>query len=97
MGTYGVVLGGWASNSKYSLLGGIRSGAQMISYELGLSLAVIGILILAGTMSLVEIVEAQDKVYKWYVFRQPFGFLLFLIAGSAENMQNPVRLDRVRE
>ncbi|MBI4963313.1 MAG: NADH-quinone oxidoreductase subunit NuoH [Desulfomonile tiedjei] len=92
LGVYGVVLGGWASNSKYSLLGAVRAGAQMISYELGLSLSVVGVLLLAGTLSLVGIVEAQDSVWKWYVFRQPLGFLLFLIAGSAEIARTPFDL-----
>ncbi len=92
LGVYGVILGGWASNSKYSLLGGIRAGAQMISYELGLSLAVLGVLLLAGTLSLWEIVEAQSSVLNWYVFRQPLGFLLFLIAGSAEIARTPFDL-----
>jgi len=92
LGVYGVVLGGWASNSKYSLLGAVRAGAQMISYELGLSLSVVGVLMLAGTLSLVGIVEAQDSVWKWYVFRQPLGFLLFLIAGSAEIARTPFDL-----
>jgi NADH-quinone oxidoreductase subunit H len=92
LGTYGVILGGWASNSKYSLLGGIRAAAQMISYELGLSVAVLGVLLLAGSLSLVEIVQAQDSIYKWYVFRQPLGFILFLIAGSAEICRTPFDL-----
>lgn len=92
LGTYGVILGGWASNNKYSLLGSIRAGAQMISYELGLSLAVIGVLLLAGSLSLVKIVEAQDSIWKWYVFRQPLGFLLFLIAGSADIGRTPFDL-----
>ncbi len=92
LGVYGVVLGGWASNSKYSLLGAIRAGAQMISYELGLSLSVLGVLLLAGTLSLVSIVEAQDSVWKWYVFRQPLGFILFLVAGSAEIARTPFDL-----
>jgi NADH-quinone oxidoreductase subunit H len=89
LGAYGVILGGWASNSKYSLLGGIRTGAQMISYELGLSLAVLGVLMIAGTLSLVDIVESQSSVWKWFVFRQPVGFLLFLIAGAAEICRTP--------
>lgn len=92
LGVYGVILGGWASNSKYSLLGSIRAAAQMISYELGLSLSVVGVLMLAGSLSLVQIVEAQDSVYKWFVFRQPLGFLLFLIAGSAEIARTPFDL-----
>ena len=65
LGVYGVVLGGWASNSKYSLLGAIRSGAQMISYELGLSLSVVGVLMLSGSLSLVDIVQSQDHIWKW--------------------------------
>jgi len=89
LGAYGVILGGWASNSKYSLLGGIRTGAQMISYELGLSLAVVGVLMIAGTLSLVEIVGEQSSVLRWFVFRQPVGFLLFLIAGAAEICRTP--------
>ncbi|MGB6066674.1 MAG: NADH-quinone oxidoreductase subunit NuoH [Desulfomonilaceae bacterium] len=92
LGVYGVVLGGWASNSKYSLLGAIRSSAQMISYELGLSLSVVGVLLLAGSLSLVQIVQAQDTVLKWYVFRQPLGFILFMIAGSAEIARTPFDL-----
>jgi NADH-quinone oxidoreductase subunit H len=92
LGVYGVILGGWASNNKYSLLGAIRAGAQMISYELGLSLAVLGVLLLAGTLSLWEIVESQSSVLHWYVFRQPLGFILFLIAGSAEIARTPFDL-----
>lgn len=92
LGVYGVILGGWASNSKYSLLGSLRAGAQMISYELGLSLSVLGVLLLAGTLNLVEIVESQNAVWNWYVFRQPLGFLLFLIAGSAEIARTPFDL-----
>ncbi len=92
LGTYGVILGGWASNSKYSLLGSVRAGAQMISYELGLSLAVLGVLLLAGSLSLVEIVEQQDTFFRWYLFRQPLGFLLFLIAGAAEIGRTPFDL-----
>lgn len=92
LGVYGVILGGWASNSKYSLLGSLRAAAQMISYELGLSLSVVGVLLLAGTLNLVQIVENQDSIWKWYVFRQPLGFLLFLIAGSAEIARTPFDL-----
>ena len=92
LGVYGVLLGGWASNSKSSLLGSIRAGAQMISYELGLSLSVLGVLLLAGTLNLVEIVESQNAVWNWYVFRQPLGFILFIIAGSAEIARTPFDL-----
>lgn len=92
LGAYGVILGGWASNSKYSLLGAVRTGAQMISYELGLSLSVLGVLLLAGSLSLVDIVHSQQGVWNWYVFRQPLGFILFLIAGSAEICRTPFDL-----
>jgi NADH-quinone oxidoreductase subunit H len=92
LGVYGVLLGGWASNNKYSLLGAVRAGAQMISYELGLSLAVLGVLLLSGSLSLVKIVEDQNHIWNWYVFRQPLGFLLFLIAGAAEIGRTPFDL-----
>lgn len=92
LGVYGVILGGWASNSKYSLLGSVRAAAQMISYELGLSLSLLGVILLAGTLNLVQIVENQDSIYKWYIFRQPLGFILFLIAGSAEIARTPFDL-----
>jgi NADH-quinone oxidoreductase subunit H len=92
LGVYGVVLGGWASNNKYSLLGAVRAGAQMISYELGLSLSVVGVLMIAGSLSLVDIVQSQDSIWKWYVFRQPLGFILFMIAGSAEIARTPFDL-----
>ena len=92
LGVYGVVLGGWASNSKYSLLGSVRAGAQMISYELGLSLSVLGVLLLAGTLSMVEIVDAQKNIFHWYIWRQPLGFILFIIAGSAEIARTPFDL-----
>lgn len=84
----GVILGGWASNSKYPLLGALRSAAQMVSYEVALGFSLIGVLILAGTLSLVEIVEAQrDGV--WFVFLQPIGFILFWICGVAETNRAP--------
>jgi NADH-quinone oxidoreductase subunit H len=94
LGTYGVILGGWASNNKYSLLGGVRAAAQMISYELALSLAVLGVLMMAGSLSLVEIVKAQGTYgpLSWYVWRQPLGFILFMIAGSAEICRTPFDL-----
>jgi NADH-quinone oxidoreductase subunit H len=87
---YGAVLGGWASNNKYSLLGGLRLSAQMISYELALGLSVIGVLMLAGSLSLVKIVEAQKSM--WFIFYQPLGFLLFLTAAMAECARTPFDL-----
>jgi NADH-quinone oxidoreductase subunit H len=92
LGIYGIIMAGWSSNSKYPLLGGLRSTAQMISYEIGLGMSVIGVLILAGTLSLVEVVEQQDSFFNWYVFRQPLGFLLYLIAAVAETNRIPFDL-----
>lgn len=90
IGVYGVVLGGWSSNNKYSLLGGIRSSAQMISYELALGLSVIGILLLTGSLRLNDIVEAQFGM--WNVFRQPVAFIIFVVAIFAETNRLPFDL-----
>lgn len=84
---YGIVLAGWSSNNKYALLGGLRSSAQMISYEIALGLSFIGPIMLAGSMSLVDIVEAQNPW--WYAFKQPLSFIIFLIAGLAEVNRAP--------
>ena len=87
---YGIVLAGWSSNNKYAMLGGLRSTAQMISYELALSLAFVGPILLAGSMSMFEIVEAQRGV--WYIFYQPLGALIFYIAMLAEVNRAPFDL-----
>ena len=84
---YGIVLAGWSSNNKYAMMGGIRSSAQMISYELALGLALIGPILIAGTMSLMGIVEAQDPV--WFIVYQPIGALVFFIASVAEVNRAP--------
>jgi NADH-quinone oxidoreductase subunit H len=94
MGVYGVVLAGWASNSKYSLLGGLRSSAQMISYELAYGLSFAAVILLAGSLSLRGIVELQDGYWfgfipRWYLFLQPLGFLIYLTAGVAETNRAP--------
>jgi NADH-quinone oxidoreductase subunit H len=94
MGVYGVVLAGWASNSKYSLLGGLRSSAQMISYELAYGLSFAAVILLAGSLSLRGIVGQQDGYWfgfipHWYLFLQPLGFLIYLIAGVAETNRAP--------
>jgi NADH-quinone oxidoreductase subunit H len=83
----GIVLGGWASNNKYSLLGGLRAAAQQLSYEVPLLLSVIGVVMIAGTMSLTEIVAAQKGL--WFVVVQPVGFVLFLIGAVAEMNRIP--------
>jgi NADH-quinone oxidoreductase subunit H len=101
LGVYGIALAGWASNNKYSLLGGLRSSAQLISYELPLSLAVAAPLLLANTLSLRQIVEAQSGFYfgflpRWHVFQGPlpqiFSFIIFMIAAFAETNRVPFDL-----
>jgi NADH-quinone oxidoreductase subunit H len=92
VGVLGIILGGWASNSKYPLLGALRSAAQMVSYEVALGFSIIGILMLSGSLSLVSIVEAQKNAGYWYVFLQPVGFILFFICGVAETNRAPFDL-----
>jgi NADH-quinone oxidoreductase subunit H len=92
LGVYGLVLAGWSSNNKYSLLGGLRSSAQMISYEVSLALSLIGVLMIAGSLSLVDIVGAQDKFFNWFIFRQPLGFLLYIVCAVAEINRTPFDL-----
>jgi NADH-quinone oxidoreductase subunit H len=87
LGEYGVVLGGWSSGNKYGVLGALRAAAQMISYEVSLGLIVIGIVILAGSLKLTDIVEAQRHM--WFVVYQPAAFLLYLVAGLAEMNRVP--------
>jgi NADH-quinone oxidoreductase subunit H len=94
MGIYGIVLAGWSSNSKYSLLGGLRSSAQMISYELSYGLALASVVLLANSLSLREIVVNQAGYWwhvipRWYVFLQPLGFLIYMTAGIAETNRAP--------
>jgi NADH-quinone oxidoreductase subunit H len=94
MGVYGIVLAGWASNSKYSLLGGLRSSAQMISYELAYGMALATVVMMAGSLSLREIVDAQQGYWlgfipKWYVIPQAVGFFVFACAGIAETNRAP--------
>ncbi|MGD8367695.1 MAG: NADH-quinone oxidoreductase subunit NuoH [Desulfobacterales bacterium] len=90
LGVYGVALGGWASNSKYSLLGGIRGAAQMISYELALGLSLVPVVMLAGSFSLVEIVRAQAKIP--FILIQPVSFVVFVVAAMAESKRIPFDL-----
>jgi NADH-quinone oxidoreductase subunit H len=87
---YGLLLGGWASGSKYSFLGAMRSVAQLVSYEVSLTLALIGVVMMAGSLSLVSIVEAQSGV--WYVIPQFAGFLIFMVGGFAETNRAPFDL-----
>jgi NADH-quinone oxidoreductase subunit H len=87
---YGLLLGGWASGSKYSFLGAMRSAAQLVSYEVSLGLSLIGVVMMAGSLSLVDIVHAQHAV--WYVLPQFVGFLIFTVAGFAETNRPPFDL-----
>lgn len=89
----GLLMAGWASFNKYSLLGGLRSAAQVISYEIPLTLSVVGLIILAGTMSLNRLVLDQSgSIFDWFVFRQPLGALIFFIAATAEANRTPFDL-----
>jgi NADH-quinone oxidoreductase subunit H len=90
IGVYGISLGGWASGSKYPLLGSVRATAQMISYELGMSLSFVGVLILAGTTSLDGIVNAQARL--WFIVPQFIGFLVYIITAVAETNRTPFDL-----
>ncbi len=92
LGVYGIVLAGWSSGSKYSLLGGIRSSAQMISYEVSYGLSIIGVLLVAGTLSLNELVAQQASFFHWFIFRQPVGFVLYIICAIAETNRAPFDL-----
>jgi len=87
---YGLLLGGWSSGSKYSFLGAMRSAAQLISYEIAMGLALLGTVLMAGSLSLVDIVKAQGEI--WYVVPQIVGFLIFLVAGFAETNRVPFDL-----
>jgi NADH-quinone oxidoreductase subunit H len=97
IGAYGIILGGWSSNSKYSLLGGLRAAAQLISYELNVGLAIVGVLLLSGSLSLVTITENQlGGFWNWYAFTFPapqfIAFVVFLIASIAETNRVPFDL-----
>jgi len=97
LGVYGVMIGGWASNNKYSLLGAIRAASQNISYEISMGLSIIALLMMTGTLSLREIAEQQHGFWShgwftWNVFRQPLGFLLFIVCAFAETNRTPFDL-----
>jgi len=90
LGVYGVTLAGWSSNSKYSLLGGLRAAAQMISYELPLGMAVASVIIFVGSLSVVDVAAAQE--HWWFVFLNPLGAIIFIIAAFAESNRTPFDL-----
>ena len=98
IGVYGLVLAGWASNSKYSLIGGLRSSAQLISYELAMGLSVVSVILLAGSLKLNVIVEDQQGyLLSWNVFKQPVAFLIFLVAVYAETNRLPFDLTEAEQ
>jgi NADH-quinone oxidoreductase subunit H len=97
LGVYGIVLGGWASNSKYPLMGAIRSSAQMISYELSLTLSVVGVLMIANTLSLAQLVTSQQGTWfgfipRWNIFLQPVAFIVYVCSAVAETNRLPFDL-----
>jgi len=97
LGVYGIVLGGWASNSKYPLMGALRSSAQMLSYELSLTLSMIGVLMIANTLSLAQLVESQQGYWlgfipRWNIFLQPFAFAVYVLSAIAETNRLPFDL-----
>jgi NADH-quinone oxidoreductase subunit H len=94
VGVYGIMLAGWSSNNKYSLMGGLRSSAQMISYELSLGMSLVGVILIAGTLDIYSIVEQQSGWLglRWNIFFQPVGFIIYLISAIAETNRVPFDL-----
>ena len=94
VGVYGIMLAGWSSNNKYSLMGGLRASSQMISYELALGLSLIGVILLTGTLDLTQIVDRQSGWYgmRWLILLQPLGFIIYMIAAIAETNRVPFDL-----
>jgi NADH-quinone oxidoreductase subunit H len=92
LGIYGIILGGWSSNSHYPLLGALRSGAQLVSYEVAAGMALVGVLLISNSLSMVEIVNRQQQMGVWNIFLQPVGFVIYLIAAVAEANRNPFDL-----
>lgn len=97
LAVYGIVLAGWSSGNRYSLLGALRSAAQMVSYEVSISLAIVGVLMFSGTLSMVGIVEAQANQGIWFVLAQPLGFVLYGIAAVAEVNRAPFDLPEAEQ
>jgi NADH-quinone oxidoreductase subunit H len=94
LGTYGVILAGWSSNNKYSLLGGLRTGAQMLSYELPMGVALLSVILVAGTLRVNELVQMQGWLggFGWFIFIQPVAFVIFFISALAEAGRSPFDL-----
>lgn len=94
---YGVIVGGWASNNKYSFLGGLRSSAQLIAYELPMGLGILGVVLAAGSLNISQIIDAQANSGTWFIFLQPLGFVVFLIAAFAEAARLPFDLPEAEQ
>jgi NADH-quinone oxidoreductase subunit H len=92
LGIYGIILGGWSSNSHYPLLGALRSSAQLVSYEVAAGMAVVGVLLISNSLSMVEIVQNQQRMGVWNIFLQPVAFVIYVIAILAETNRNPFDL-----
>src|SRR5258705_6118678 len=92
LGIFGIVLGGWSSNSHYSLPGALRSAAELVSYETAAGMAIVGALLLAGTLSSREFIEAQEDFRVWFVFAAPVGFFIYVVASIAETNRAPFDL-----
>jgi NADH-quinone oxidoreductase subunit H len=97
VGVYGIILAGWASNSKYPLLASLRASAQLISYEVAVTLTLVSVIMMAGTLSMVGIVNAQYNQQIWYVFAQPLAFVIVLIGGLAETNRAPFDLPEAEQ
>jgi NADH-quinone oxidoreductase subunit H len=97
IGVYGIILAGYSSNSKYPLLGGLRASAQLISYEVAVTMTLVSMILMAGTLSMVGIVRAQESAGVWYVFAQPVAFIIFLIGSLAETNRSPFDLPEAEQ
>ena len=97
VGVYGIILAGYASNSKYPLLAGLRASAQLISYEVAVTLTLVSVVIMAGTLSMAGIVQAQADKHLWFVFAQPIAFVIVLIGGLAETNRAPFDLPEAEQ
>ncbi len=97
IGVYGIILAGYASNSKFPLLAGLRASAQLISYEIAITMMLVSIVVLSGTLSMVGIIEAQYRAHVWYVFLQPVAFVIFFIGGLAETNRAPFDLPEAEQ
>jgi NADH-quinone oxidoreductase subunit H len=92
-----LLMAGWGSNNKWALLGGMRSAAQVISYEVPLTVAILGVLVLSQSLSMQKIVAAQDGVLNWFIWRQPLGFVIYIIAATAEVNRTPFDLPEAEQ